>query len=188
MFYELYRGSPDTLLDGALWFDPDSLEYIEVIDMGSAAGEEGLWMANLGDSYIDESALKEALESAGLLHRPPPRARGRKEWDPRFAWPPPAAPGLPGDEVLQAFRAWEEKAAKGDGIEDLSPAERSNALYAAELVFGYHGFDGGPNQSVLVAERGSPSVAEAERHDGVVTKNPERYLKALLRRWGVEFK
>ncbi len=194
MFYELYRDVNVT--SGGVWVDPDTMDFIQVTDMDSAVGEEGVTLVEKGGSFADEETVKGGLRSAGFFEvdKPPAPPRTRKHWDPR-PWKPHPKPGylfwLPkvpeGYRILEAWKRWNELDDAGEKFESLPEDLKLDVLIALEASFGYSGFDGSPGESVAVIEKGTAGVKERHKWgEAVVSKNPERAVWKILKEMGVE--
>ncbi len=193
MFYSLYRNV--NVAAGGLWFDPKDGAVIQVTDMASAAGEEGITLIEDGSLYITQERLEKAAKSADLFQdQPPPEPpTGRKHWDPR-PWAPPTKPGylfwmpvqpVPGPKVLEAWDKWSELLQKGITFEELLKSEQHYILIGAEALESYYGFD--VNQSMVVIEYGPGMQAKKDQwgDSSVISKNPERAVWKILKEWGV---
>ena len=154
---------------GGLFYDPDEGEAIEVVDLDSAAGVPGCNLIERGYIFAASEDTQAALRSAGQEDRT--------------------------DEVLAAVNALSLKGS----FKALTAEQQAAILIGAHSVHGYSGFDGPPDYTILVANKGDVQPKQGEsvaacierlgrkwRADRVVaTKDADRAIWRILRTMGV---
>lgn len=211
MFYELYRDQGN-IVYGGKWFNPVTMEMIEVIDLDSASGVDGTSAIERGPVYIDEDRLREAGKSLGWefqAPQPPPMPEGPREWMPRSyskKWEPPPQPGnlfwVPETPLIEKIAgAWrrfgelerEHRFDTEKAFLALDPEKRELVLQGADGIHSYYGFDGGSDRRHLVIEKGSDSEEDADSlidqwgaRDAVVAKDPRKAVWKILKELGVK--
>jgi len=193
MFYSLHRDR--NVLYGGAWFNPDDMEIIEVIDMESAAGDEGVTMLERGGIHVpNEDHLRKALESAGFFHEegPPSPREGRKFWDPR-PWGPPPQPGqlfwtpkpIDGPRIMQAWKTWKDLDAEGGKFEELPEEVQHDVLMAADAILGYSGAEYGGQVFVIDKAQRRSGAKTGSWPGAIYSSNPEKAVWKILKKWGV---
>ena len=196
-FHELYV--EQDVLAGGVWVDPDGDIFIQVIDMGSATGDEGVTTIEKGIGVINEETVRKGLEMSGLftLEAPPqPRRRtGRKAWDPtRRRRDPAPKPGhlFWKPDVPEGFRIMDTWLAFSESQEPFikfTEEAQEDLLRALEGAFAYMGFDGSPDNSVVVIDRSSDVDQRNDPRWGpnaIISRNPEKAVWRELKKMGVE--
>jgi hypothetical protein len=194
MFYSLYQDA--NVVNGGLWFNPEDLEFVEVIDMDSATGATGVNIIQRGSAYITEDRLRTAVESAGHFEPqlPPLQPTGRKHWFPR-PWTPPPKPGhlfwapdpVRGPRIIKAWEDWETRANdEGIKFKDLPADQQQDILVGVEAYHGYYGTDSDREYVVIERHRGMAEQKRQFGEDAIITTNPERAIWKILKELGVE--
>lgn len=196
MFYEIYLDQSH-VSSGALWYDPDGWEFVEVTDLDSSTGIQGVTMIQMGSAIIDEELIRKGAEFTGQgQERPPARPEGPREWSPSWRrWPPPKPGHLfwvpdpgPVEKYVDAWKAFEEEQVKPKEM----PIDMLEALLsAAECAYAYRGMD--VSWTILVVEKTSPEFKHLEEvrlqwgaSQAVPTTNPDRTVWKALKQFGIK--
>ena len=162
MFYPLYY-DVGSIKHGGVFFDPERMEFVEVIDADSAAGVDGTNWIEVGDAYIDEETIR-----GGLF------ALGRES---------------EADRIVELSSQWKT----ATPFEDQPKAVRDAVLEAAEASHAYMGMDGGPRRTIVVVDLDNPHVEavtaeekrEAKEEGTIYTKDPKGMIWKILKDLGV---
>jgi hypothetical protein len=165
MAFEALSVDMNSVVYGGLWFDPDGLEYVEVIDLDSSSGVAGSNLVTRGRAYIDVETIRKGSEAWGMVENV--------------------------DEIVARSKPWLFGRTEFRAMND---AGKSAVLTAAEATFHYMGMDGGPEESRLVIDAdASETIANAEKvaeewrvfDDPLVADDTDGAVWSVLREWGV---
>lgn len=165
MFYTLYADA--NIEYGGLFFNPDALEFVEVIDLDSASGVDGTSLITRGGAFFDEKVIRGGASVVGNEAK--------------------------ADEMVEAALAWNNSSTP---FEDLPKKQRDLILMAAEAVFSYMGMDGGPDRIEMVIDKSYEESVEKKdsigyewgARDVVVSSDPRKAIWKILRQMGVSSK
>ncbi len=186
------------ILAGGTWVNPDDQTFVQVIDMESAAGFDGVNVIEKGVGAVNNETVMRGLEMNGLFTLEPPPAtdpprRGRKAWDPtaRYSDVPTPQPGQlfwtpKSPEGPRIIATWMVFAESVETFDELAKPDQVDVLRALEGAFAYAGFDGSPDHSVIVIDRGSDERKNPQWKNAIISKNPERIIWRELKKMGVE--
>lgn len=189
-FYELYVDRD--VLQGGLWFDPESSEYVEVIDMDDAAGEKGVTFVSRQSLAITEDLVRRALTNDGLfeLEKPPSPPKSGKWWSPAGFRPKPRPgylfwlPRIPsGYRIMESWLRWESLLNEGEPFPSLSEQERDDVLGAAESVHRYAGATEIETRTVIDKEHSARYRDQFP--DATLTWHPKKAVLEILEEWGI---
>ena len=118
-------------LSDTLYWNPKFVQFIEVLDLAAAAGIEGTSLVQIGPGYIGLDAVRDAMASG-------PFRKGSEKFELEF------------DLRVAAINAFNDA---GEEFDVLS-REHQDALHRIAFDhFAWVGFDGPPDQSILVIDR-----------------------------------
>ena len=185
MFYELSRAARLDILEGGLWYNPDTGRFIEVVNMEEATGDVGVTFVEVFDEDFTVAIIAEGARMAGLfIPQTPKRPRGRKQWSPR-PWTPPPPPPVEGTFVVSAWEAWEAAKREGRPFKDLPEDVQNRVLLGAETAF-HLGGGRWLDRIVAVVKEGSFGTDQHYTEPEIVTRKPTEAVLEILDDLGVK--
>lgn len=178
MDFIMLQGNETDLRYGALFWKPGTSEMVEVIDLDSASGVRGANLVLRGNTHLSPEWIEGGAKAQGLDQTFP--RKGPKEWMPG------QTSGLSvAEQIVGAFKK------HGMDYENAPLVHQDLLKLAAESAFAYGGFDGSPDQAVLVLEKneyGPDEIAVMEREWGAtanVSDDTEDAVHTVLESWGI---
>lgn len=209
MFYDLRLDANVTF--GGLWFDPETMQAVEVVDLDSAAGVDWSNLIEKGPVWITESRIRAGASTREWdieERRPgPPVPEGPREWMPQSfyeKWAPPPKPGhlfwMPDiplvEEIIPSWRRFEVASSElglKKGFNFLADEDKANVMLAADVVLAEYGFDTKSDDRILVIKKGSERAGDIDALTegwragrGVIATNPKKMIWKILKEWGIK--
>lgn len=202
MFFEIRRDRD--VSRGGLWYDPDLDQFVEVTDLDSNSGIDGVVEIQKGWADIAPDSIEEGARELGWtkLEEPPAFPEHDEsephDWMPRpRIWPKPKkgdlfwVPEAPVvGRVLKVWEAWQTLKDQGRKFSELTPIERdelwSGIIMAAEAVQAHSGLPTIDRRMVVIkkgtsaAKRPDKTAMAFGASRFVVTTNLEKAVWKIL--------